>query len=715
MRRYALILAGLLAGAVAQADELLDQRHPADDLLNQLRHADDAIATSLQRLLAGALQGDRETVGQQLAVLVETEAQRRAAKQPPTGLLDDARYLAAAIEPTRDARRAALEALADQSLDPLVERQVETRLETDDGFAADQLLTDDRHNRRATLVNDAIRPLGIFSGAIFVAAVNPFLLAGSAIDSVATTAINLWNYNHLSAPEREALVRYRRLLRRSPDTVDATTIRQAVRELGEKRANALCERALDDGDAALDADDVDHARYHLRSALEADGCRTKAEKLQAKVTAAASTRAKQEEDGQWPVDDPAHPAAGPEAADYEALAVAIAAGSAEEAADAARRFLARHPASAFATSARFSLAVAQDQGGKHAEARDALAEVADDDDRALGRRVAALLESPEFNRLDAIRAAERRHSLEVAKFVLVGEGLDSRSALYTASQFGAASVQAAESFGIFNVIGILTRAWQAWRTDPASNQDIIDRGEEFLARAPDAPEAADVHERLAQAYERALNYSRALMHVYALPTRDQARLDKLEGKLADQLLADAEKSHNDPVVLRGLVRHFGRTDAAATARERLEGMPESAATQLDRDLLQDNPELLGPSALDLDPRLLDGDPKNGELADAGITLRGGELRLTLRDGRSGTRTEARPLSPEAFARATGAAEEVLYRNLLTTDRRGADEGRYERYIPFFLQGSLDDSGAIAVAPGVKLRRYKSTDAGLYGE
>src|SRR5207249_4904564 len=108
----------------------------------------------------------------------------------------------------------------------------------DDAEAADRLLADDRHNRRAAVVNDAVRPLGIFSGAAVLAALNPFLLAGSAIDSVVTTAVNLWQYNRLSTPEREALARYGTLLEREPHTRDAPEISRAIRRLGAKRAAA---------------------------------------------------------------------------------------------------------------------------------------------------------------------------------------------------------------------------------------------------------------------------------------------------------------------------------------------------------------------------------------------------------------------------------------------------------------------------------------------
>src|SRR5207248_1035649 len=162
--------------------------------------------------------------------------------------------------------------------------------------------------------------------------------------------------------------------------------------------------------------------------------------------------------------------------------------------------------------------------------------------------------------------------------------------------------QAAESFGIFNLLGVLTRAWSAWRRDPVSNQAIIDRGEAFLARALHAPDAPAVHARLADAYERAGNYERALLHYRATP---------------------------DP-----------------------------------------------------DPKLLDGDHDNGELADAGVTLSPGQMRLTLYNtDQAGQHIETRSLTSETYERARAAAEEALYARLLTAERRNADTGRFERYIP----------------------------------
>src|SRR5207249_2574514 len=181
------------------------------------------------RLIAAHRPGaNGELLAPDVADLEARDQARRDAGLPPTGLADDARYLAAGLVPTRDAQREALHAVLEAHPDPLVRRLAEHELEVDEAATADRLLADDRHNRRAAVLNDAVRPLGIFSGGALLAALNPFLLAGSAADSVITTAVNLWHYDRLSAPKREALARYRSLLEREPQTRDAPEIARAI-------------------------------------------------------------------------------------------------------------------------------------------------------------------------------------------------------------------------------------------------------------------------------------------------------------------------------------------------------------------------------------------------------------------------------------------------------------------------------------------------------
>jgi tetratricopeptide (TPR) repeat protein len=699
----AALLVTLLIGlfpAAARSEDLLAEAARSDTALEERVH---------NALLWALLDSPRVAVGDMEAL----DRSREALGQPATGLTDDFQLLSAGLAPTRDARRFYLGELLDSHPDPVVEKLARHALDADDdAAAADQLLLDDVHNRRANVINGAIRPLGVFSGAVLLAAINPFLIAGSAVDSVATTAMNLWNYNRLSPREREALVRYRTMIAQDGRTSDAPEIVHQVQALGVKRAAALCDDTIDSSKEALSAENLEAARFYLTSAQRLPGCADRVKKPQEKLAQALAKHAAADEAMAWPADQPILPPGSLEALDYESLARATVVGEPDAMMAAAQRFARSHSDSALSPSAKLVVSAARDLGGHRAEARTALQDLSGDGSHA-GEVAKGILESPEFGQLDALHAAERHHTRQVAQYVLLG-GFNSRNALYTAAQFGAQGAQAAQSFGVFNVIGMATRAWQAWRHDPVPNQEIIDRGEEILARDPDSPDAPEVHEKLADAYGRAGNYERALMHYRATPNADPKQVAKLEGKLADHLLEESQHSPAQGLMLAAIAHDFPGTGAAEKAQKKLKDDPPPEGLKLDRDLLRANPTVLGPSALDLDPVLLDGDPHNGEIADRGVTVANGELQLSLRsDGPTGERVEKRKLSPEAYARARAAAEEVLYTSLLTKDDRAPETGRFERYIPVYIAGSIGENGNVSVAPGIKTRPYTSEDKDLY--
>lgn len=704
--RRALVIAGLLLLAVAPSVRA------AGDIFDEASSQDARIGDAVHRALTARLAGDVAGTQSAAAAIDTWDIQRQDAGQRPTGLADQMQFLAGSLATTRDLRRANLEAVLDAKPDPVLETIARHQLESEDGAAAGRLLDDDRHDRRANLVNDAIRPLGSLSPATALVAVNPFLMAGSALDSVVTTAVNLWNYDRLSSREREALARYRALLERDPHTRDAPEIVEALRKLGEKRAAALCEDTVERVDAALDAGDLDAARFYVASARQLDGCDDDMEKPREQLAEALARDAAGRERAGWPADEPRLPTSPEEQAAWERLLQASVTGNSADMRASAQRLLAANDDGPLAPGAQLALAVAQDRSGHRPEARDTLEDIAGDDSGS-ARIAAAALESPDYARLAGLDAAETQHSREVAKYVLLG-GMDGRSALYGAAQIGAQGVDAAQSFGILNFVGMATRAWQAWRSDPASNQEIIDRGEQFLAREPNAPEVSDVHERLSGAYERERNYERALMHHLATTAPDADRTAKLKDELAQQLMQDAADSPAAPLLFQAIVEQFPDTEAAEKAREVLKKGPAMGELPLDRALLEANPTLLGPGGLDLPPTLLDGDEDNGELTERGVTLnaRGLKLHLYDDDAEDDERTEERPLPPDAVARVQTAAEAALYQQLVTKGDKQEEVGRFEKYIPFYIQGSLGEEG-VAVVPAIKTRPYRSKDKDLY--
>lgn len=696
----------------AAALALVATQAAASDLIDDARRQDAAAETLVREVLVARLRGDAAGVERGVMNFRQLDVMRDSQGLAPTGLTDQVRFLAASVYVTPEARRQAIDELLEDEPDEALEAQLDHCLESDDEIAAERLLTDDRHNRRAHLVNEAVRPLGVFSGAAFLAAINPILLAGSAADSLATTAVNLWRYDELSTREREALARYHRLVLREPGRHDAE-VAEAVREISDKRADVFCEDTLEIVKTARKAGDLPRARYHVARAAELPGCADDAAEEQAEVAEATATATALDEAVRWPVDDVPRAAPGPESEAHSALARAAALGDPAAMRVAAERYLALDDDGELAPSARLATAVALAREQRAGEARDALEDLAGDDS-AVGEHVDALVERPEWDRLDSLSSAENRHTRDVAQYVLLGGTLNHKTAVQAGTQFATSGVQAAQSLGITNAIGIVTRAWSAWRRDPASNQQIIDEGERYLARQPNGPEASDVRVRLAKAYERDENYRRALLHYRSSENPDPDRIADLEDELADSLLEDATKGEPDRMVLTAITQEYPESDAAEKAEELLDELPRDDELPLDRELLLAHPEVLGPEGFDLDPRFFDGDVDNGELTEKGVTLGPGTLRLSLEpeDGDDDTpRTETRVLDSESYARAVAAAKTALYDKGLAGDE-AEGVSKLERYIPLYLHGAVGESG-LSVAPAIKQRPYRSPDRRLY--
>jgi len=121
------------------------------------------------------------------------------------------------------------------------------------------------------------------------------------------------------------------------------------------------------------------------------------------------------------------------------------------------------------------------------------------------------------------------------------------------------------------------------------------------------------------------------------------------------------------------------SDTAAGARARTEFIAEKAAItpqriRLTHDFLVEHPELWAPGALELNPDLLDGARRNGEIAESGVVLLGRsaiEISLEDRD------PVVRELPADDFARFVARLEQVSYASLTRDPREtpSADPAR----------------------------------------
>jgi len=672
----------------------------ATALLDDLDHSRDEAEASAGAVAVALLLDDAPALRVAARRIEALDERREDAGLRPTGLDDEIQLCAAALAPSRAARRTALNDVIDDSDGEL--RRLALGLRAgDDTERAARLLTDDRHDRRASLLNEAIRPFGL--GTNLLALVNPVLLAGSALDSVISTTRNVLRYDRLSTREREALARYHTAVDRDASSERSPELARATRKLGAKRRAALCKAAVRAADEALDDGALARAATNLRQAEQLEDCDDGLEKQRERLDEARREEASAYESAIWPATEAALPRTPAEESAWRSLAVAVVEGDAGRIDAAADRLIAIDDDGPLVPGAELSRALALQLRGRHGDVEDALDELADDD-TPVGQYARGVLDGPGFGEGDALAAAERAHRLKVARFVAIG-GTSGTTALQGAAHVAAYGATGAQTLGIANAIGMLTRAWRAWRHDPIPNDSIISRGEEYLVRHPTAADGDDIRERLAGAYERAERYDRALLHTRAMQTPDADDVERLEDKLADQMLERARRQDADPSLLGAIVEHLPETDAATTAREALEKMSvQGNGVTLTREQLVRHRDLLGPDGLDLRPGLLDGDDANGELADDGLTVRPQQVELRLAGEDDAPRVDTRPLEPDEAQRLFAAAEALLYREALDRKEPGDERGRFEDYIPIFITGTVGDSG-VNMYPGIKLRRY----------
>src|SRR3989442_63494 len=160
MRRpFALLLGCLAVPTMVRAADLLADAARADVEVEERVHA----------VLAHGLIDDWQALQTDVASLQAFDERLADEGLPRSGLIDNVRYLGAALVRTRDGRRTALEQVLAAHPDPVVRRLTEHRLETGDTAPASPLLATCPHNRRAPLLNAAVRSLRVFYGSAFIA------------------------------------------------------------------------------------------------------------------------------------------------------------------------------------------------------------------------------------------------------------------------------------------------------------------------------------------------------------------------------------------------------------------------------------------------------------------------------------------------------------------------------------------------------------------
>lgn len=618
----------------------------------------DALDQLVADALVHATLGDLPALEADYAALA---AQERGRGRPEAGspLADQVLDLLLANIVERDRVLQAQEAALALSPDPSRRAALRQRIERDLRRRADASLLEGRLQRVGGFAN---RLLG--SGNL-LAFLSPMPLE-VPIRSLLSAAMHLDDLVGMDPRERRALVLYEEFLRRYPDSKDAPAVTERVKGLRARRAAALRDREIAAGEAAQEAGRPAEAEFHFRQALVHDPDSKAARRgLGAAQAARQGTDAAARHAMAAGAGEPAFADPG-EAADYESLLRALAAGQAGATFDAASAFAARHPASPLADAAKDAAALALERQGRGEEARTLLEEIAASGRGPERARAEALLRDPEINRLLALRGAKSQHTRETIQYILLGRGGGRDQLAFALTPLLLHGTAAILPVAPFLLVMRGMALFEVVTGNPISQQPIIEAAQRVLREGPGNEAAVrEAAGALGRAYEREGAYEMALYYYALAGEADEARTGDLRRKAAKALLGLAERARGirqKGRYLAALARRYPETEEAKEAIRGLRELmhPRYGGIRITRKFLQENPDLAGPEGLGLTASLVEG---GGDvaLADEGVTLLpGGSLLINYRTPQ-GPRYKVYPLGEGEALRALTALREVSYR------------------------------------------------------
>ena len=617
------------------------------------------------RMAAAALAGQRDAARALAAKLEREDAARVARGEPPSGLADNAAEINSACDGS-DAFPAHAAVLLDRDdLDPAIRRRLERAIASDPLEVADATVAEERQWKVGAVVNRVVEP------------VSKLLISGVAnpVEATRTTIVTLLTahkFPEASVRERKALRAWDDWLARHPGDPRAPEVAERAAEYRAMLANERYDRAMKGAESALEGRELARARILSARALESRPDSAPAARIHERADSElaaheARTRASlgMNElapaglDGGW----------GP-SAEYFALARAASVARAEDVAARAAAWRADGAPAGITGELAFLESFAPlargDEDGFFA-ALGLVPEAAAPGD-TVARQAAAVIADPQQNPYAAYSAAADAD--RSARISWLAFGRHANGPTHRDLPRPIEYLLDVPGF-VISLITAPVRLIQYPSASAKFGDGVLQTGERYTERRPGGQHAEEVDRELASLYAARGQPGAALRHEQALPVPDAAKVARYRDQVAEQMLAGAERERRVDMklaILASVAREYAGTPAGDRAKDEFIATRRAVTPQrirLTHDFLVEHPELWAPGALELNPELLDGSRRNGEIADTGVTLLGRsaiEISLEDRD------PVVRELPADDFARFVARLEQVSYASLTRDER-----------------------------------------------
>ena len=577
----------------------------------------DEVDRRARELLVDALTGRDGAVADHLEFFKSADARLQKDRGHVTGLSEHAQDILNNTIRDRERYLAAQKQASRNASTPERKKYLEAIVNQDDMIQSEQLMRQSSTNFWGGMFNRML-------GSVDLVGVASGNYIGAAAETTISQLYALMDRD-MSVEERRALARHLDHLKRFPDDPRNEAIRKQAEALDKKKKNALTRKQIDKAKEALSNGDPEKAAFFIEMASfidpqskAFDDIRQQAAQVlghfddERKKSLMAAPEPRANEDQQ---------------ADVKRLLEALTLRDSNYLQRVAIDVEKKHQGQPLADAARDAEAVALEMKGWREAAKKALEQLAESSSNPeTKKRAAALLQSPEYNRLTPFQQARSERQLQSAKYVLLGEDVLRKNLLFAAGAMAAAGPAAAATLGMANALMVTNNFYQVMTKNPVSAQPVIDAGVAYVRSHPDSENARDVYKVLAEAYEERGMLAKAISY-HELAGSPKETIDALKQKSARAWLNAANTTNERGLREYYLTRVVDQNPDSPSAAEAVKKLAqlakdENQGLRLSKKFLLEHPELFGPRGLGLKPSLFDGNPGNIEIADRGVNLLG---------------------------------------------------------------------------------------------
>ena len=605
----------------------------------------DEVDRRTRDLLIDTLTHRKDALAEHVKFFKSEDARLQKQRGASTGLTEHAQDLFNNTLEDRERYLAAQKEAIKNASSPERKKYLESIVNHDDSIQSERLMRQSSTNFWGGMFNRMLSSVDLVGVA-----------SGNYIGAVAeTTVAQLYALLDRDMPveERRALARDLDHLKRYPDDPRNSVIRKQVEALDKKKKDALTRKQIEKAKEALGKGDAEKALFYVEMASFIDP-----QSRQFDETRQQATKALRDLDDARKKTLAARPEvkmSAAQQADVKGLLQALSLRDSNHLQRVAIDTEKKYQGKPLADAARDAEAVALEMKGWREAAKKALEEMAKSSSNPeTKKRAAALLQSPEYNLLTPFNEARTDRQLQSVKYVLLGEDFLRKNLLFAAGAMAAGGPAAATALGMVNAMMVTNNFYQVMTNNPVSAQPVIDAGVAYVRNHPNSENATDVYKVLAQAFEERGMFAKAI-DFHELAGSPKEKIDALKDKSAKAYLNAAGKSQDRSAREYYLTQAVDQNPDSPTAAEAIRKLAdlakdENQGMRMSKQFLLEHPELFGPRGLGLKASLLDGDPRNMEIADRGVNLIGENELLVYYQTPSGVRRQSYPITKPAADR-----------------------------------------------------------------